>query len=71
MSFIVKYIAAILIIFSLLSCSSTKEVKSIEVVDKSEEIPSPEQRKENCSRKFYRWKYIFSAGELCSGNEKV
>ncbi len=70
MSFIVKYIAAILIIFALLSCSSSKEVKSIEVVDKSEEILSPEQRKKIALENFIDGNINFQQGNYALAMKK-
>ncbi|MFN3873475.1 MAG: tetratricopeptide repeat protein [Ignavibacterium sp.] len=70
MSFIVKYIAAILIIFALLSCSSSKEVKSIEVIDKSEEIPSPEQRKKIALENFIDGNIYFQQGNYSLAMKK-
>ncbi len=70
MSFIVKYIAAILIIFALLSCSSSKEVKLIEVVDKSEEILSPEQRKKIALENFIDGNINFQQGNYALAMKK-
>lgn len=63
MSFIVKYLSAILIIFSLLSCSSSKEVKtSEEVITKSEIILPADQRKKIALDNFIDGNISFQQG---------
>ncbi len=62
MSFIVKYLAAISIFFSLLSCSSSKEIQSIEEINKSSVILPPEQRKKFALENFIDGNVYFQQG---------
>ncbi|MCX8106198.1 MAG: tetratricopeptide repeat protein [Ignavibacterium album] len=62
MSFIVKYSIAILLIFSLLNCSSSREVKSSEVVTKSEILLPSEQKKKIALDNFIDGNISFQQG---------
>lgn len=70
MSFIVKYLFAILLIFSLLSCSSSKELKPIEEIKKSELDLSPEQRKKIALENFIDGNVNFQQGNYSLAMKK-
>lgn len=70
MSFIFKYLTAVLLILSLLSCSSSKEVKPFEDVKKSDVVLSAEQRKKFALENFIDGNVNFQQGNYSQAMKK-